>query len=93
MTSDDIVSVHVNDAPPGIAIEDQLDGVRRLPMETGVIDLPAIMRRLAQIGYDGPVIPEPFSERINAIARDEPERAARLTSEAMDLLWHASDLG
>ena len=93
LTSKDIVLVHVNDAPAGVALEDQLDDVRRLPMETGVIDLPSIMRKLSGIGYDGPVMPEPFSARINAVAREDPERAARLTAEAMGRLWRACDLG
>jgi sugar phosphate isomerase/epimerase len=34
-----------------------------LPMETGVIDLVGFMRALWEMGYDGPVMPEPFSQR------------------------------
>jgi sugar phosphate isomerase/epimerase len=88
--SEDIVTVHVNDAPDGIARDEQVDNVRRLPMETGVIDLPGFMKKLQALGYDGPITPEPFSERINAI--QDPLEAARLAAEYMDKLWKASGL-
>ena len=90
LDNDDIVTVHVNDAPKGIPVDEQVDNVRRLPMETGVIDLPGFMRKLAALGYDGPVTPEPFSERVNAI--DDPVEAARLTAEHVDRMWQAAGL-
>lgn len=90
--ADDIVTVHVNDAPAGVPRDALVDHVRRLPMETGVIDLPAFMRKLAQLGYDGPVTPEPFSERVNQIASQDPLQAAQITAQAMDQLWQASGL-
>jgi len=90
--ADDIVTVHVNDAPAGVPRDQLVDNVRRLPMETGVIDLPAFMRKLAQLGYDGPVTPEPFSERVNTIASQDPLQAAQITAQAMDRLWQASGL-
>lgn len=90
--ADDIITVHVNDAPAGVPRDQLVDNVRRLPMETGVIDLPAFMRKLAQLGYDGPVTPEPFSERVNAIASQDPLQAAQITAQAMDQLWQASGL-
>ena len=39
LRAEDVVYVHINDAPAGVAIEAQLDQVRRLPGATGVIDL------------------------------------------------------
>ncbi len=90
--ADDIVTVHVNDAPAGVPRDQLVDNVRCLPMETGVIDLPAFMRKLAQLGYDGPVTPEPFSERVNTIASQDPLQAAQITAQAMDQLWQASGL-
>jgi sugar phosphate isomerase/epimerase len=86
----DIITVHVNDAPEGIAIEEQIDNVRRLPMETGVIDLPGFMKKLIALGYDGPVTPEPFSARIKAIK--DPLEAAQLAASYMDKMWKASGL-
>ncbi len=90
ITAKDVVTVHVNDAPEGLALEEQMDGDRRLPMETEVIDLPGFMRKLADMGYDGPVTPEPFSKRINAI--EDPLEAAKLAAFYMDKLWQAAGL-
>ncbi|MBT3374689.1 MAG: sugar phosphate isomerase/epimerase [Lentisphaerae bacterium] len=80
LTNDDIVLVHVNDAPAGIEIDEQLDNVRDLPGETGVIDLPTFMGVLKEIGYDGPVSPEPFCQRLNDL-----ERRARAEAVANSL--------
>lgn len=90
ITAEDVVTVHVNDAPAGVARNEQLDNVRRLAMETGVIDLPGFMRKLDEMGYNGPATMEPFSERINAI--EDPLRAAQLCARYMDKLWRASGL-
>ncbi|MFL7807745.1 MAG: DUF4845 domain-containing protein, partial [Anaerolineae bacterium] len=86
----DVVTVHVNDAPHGMTLETYRDNDRRLPMETGVIDLPGFMTKLATLDYDGPVTAEPFSERVNAIG--DPVEAARLTAEYMDRMWKAAGL-
>lgn len=77
-----VVYVHVNDAPIGIDIDAQVDHVRCLPTETGVIDLRGFLEALKAIGYDGPVVCEPFKKELN----DLPDDAARLqaVSEAMD---------
>jgi sugar phosphate isomerase/epimerase len=90
IAADDVVLVHVMDAPAGIPRDEQIDNVRRLPMETGVIDLPGLMQKLKAMGYDGPVMPEPFSARINAI--EDPLEAAQLAAWYMDKLWEASGL-
>jgi sugar phosphate isomerase/epimerase len=93
IANEDIVTVHVNDAPEGVPLDKQVDNVRRLPMETGVIDLPGFIRKLDKLDYDGPVTPEPFSERINAIASQDPLQAAQLVAELMDEMWQAGGLG
>lgn len=90
LTASDIITVHVNDAPEGIPMDEQIDNVRRLPMETGVLPLVEFMQKLQALGYDGPVTPEPFSARVNAIA--DPFEATRLVAEYMDRLWRASGL-
>ncbi|MDP8908524.1 MAG: sugar phosphate isomerase/epimerase, partial [Chloroflexota bacterium] len=90
LTPSDVVLVHVNDAPAGIPIDEQIDNVRTLPMETGVIDVPEMLRRLAAIGYEGPVCPEPFSRRIEDRAATDPDGAARETAESMQKLWAAA---
>jgi sugar phosphate isomerase/epimerase len=90
--ADDIVTVHVNDAPLGVDRDELLDTVRALPMETGVIDLPGFVRELKALDYDGPITPEPFSQRINAIAQEDALRAAQVVGEHMSRLWQAAGL-
>ena len=90
LTNQDIVVVHVNDAPAGIAPDEQIDTVRTLPGETGVIDLAGFMRALRELGYDGPVMPEPFSQRIVDLAATDPQAAAR---EAADSMTRVMDEG
>lgn len=55
-----IVYVHVNDAPEGLTMDQYVDFERGLPGATGVIPIGDFLRALATIGYDGPVVPEPF---------------------------------
>ncbi|MBL9203110.1 MAG: sugar phosphate isomerase/epimerase [Opitutaceae bacterium] len=75
LKNSDVVSVDLNDAPRGIAKEQQRDNARELPAATGVIDIGAFVKALAQIGYDGPVRPEPFNAALNALD-NEPACAA-----------------
>lgn len=89
LSTSDVVLVHVNDAPSGIAIDDQIDNVRCLPMETEVIDLPGFLRALTRIGYDGPVVVEPFSQRL---ANLTPHEACALTAESLRTAWQAAKL-
>lgn len=84
LTRDDVVTVHVNDAPAGIAIDEQLDNVRALPAETGVIDIKGFMEALRALGYDGPVTAEPFSQRLRELS---PDAAIQETADAMSKIW------
>ena len=90
ISAEDVVNVHVNDAPTGLTMAAYDDHDRRLPMETGVLPLAGFMKKLIALGYDGPVTPEPFSKRVNAI--EDPLEAARLTARHMDRLWDAAGL-
>jgi sugar phosphate isomerase/epimerase len=92
LSAENVVTVHVNDAPGGVPRDEQLDNVRCLPMETGVIDLPGFLRGLQSIGYDGPVTTEPFNARIRAVAAEDPGKAAREVSRAMDLMWEEAGI-
>lgn len=92
LTANDIVEVHVNDAPVGIPVDEQMDLVRALPLETGVLDIVPFMHALQRLGYDGPVMPEPFSKRIDELAATDPLAAARETAASMDALWKAAGL-
>ena len=66
LTAEMVVDVHVNDAPD-LPVEAQVDHVRAMPGETGVIDIAAFLGTLAEIGYDGPVMAEPFCERVRGL--------------------------
>lgn len=79
----DVVHVHVNDAPAGIPIDEQIDSRRAMPLETGVIELKGFMEALARISYSGPVQVEPFSERVRKMS---PEEAAKAASQALDAI-------
>lgn len=92
ITAEDVVLVHVSDAPAGVAREAQIDSVRCLPMETGVVDAPAMLRKLSALAYDGPVMVEPFNQALNAIAKENAVEAAKRTMDALNLLWAASGL-
>ncbi|MBN1933375.1 MAG: sugar phosphate isomerase/epimerase [Anaerolineae bacterium] len=92
IAAQDVVTVHVNDAPEGLTLETYVDNDRRLPMETGVIDLPGFIKKLHEMGYDGPVTPEPFSKRINELAAQDTLAAGKLIAECMDKMWKAAGL-
>lgn len=80
LKNSDVVSVDLNDAPAGLAKDQQLDGRRELPAATGVIDISAFLNALIQIGYDGPVRAEPFNKPLNELNNDE---ACAATAAAM----------
>ena len=84
-----VVQVHVNDAPAGIAIDEQIDSVRDLPGATGVIDIGGFLSFLASVCYDGPVTPEPFCKSLREQPRDE---AAKTVGAAMDRIWAVAGL-
>ena len=90
LTPAEVVVVHVNDAPLGVAVDDQLDGVRDLPGATGVVDIAGFLQSLQAIGYEGPVIPEPFVD-LSAL----PSDTARLqkVGAAMDDIWRKANFG
>jgi len=84
-----VVYIHVNDAPAGVAVDEQVDNVRRMPGETGVIDIAGFLGAMAEIGYDGPVTAEPFVPKLRELPREE---AARLTSESLDKIFAAAGI-
>jgi len=84
LTNEDIVHVHVNDAPAGVDIDQQRDNRRMLPATTGVIDMKGFVNALVKIGYDGPVECEPFNQEL----RDMDDRAAvKATVYSLNRIW------
>jgi len=84
LSNKDIVHVHVNDAPSGIAVDQQVDNRRGLPVTTGVIDMKGFVNALVKIGYDGPVEVEPFDQELRKL---EPDAAVQKTAESLDRVW------
>lgn len=66
-----IVFVHINDGAEGRGPDEQIDGDRRLPGATGVIDIAGFFSALREIGYEGPVAAEPFYPPLNDLPSDE----------------------
>jgi sugar phosphate isomerase/epimerase len=85
----DVVNVHVNDAPLGVDVIEQIDNIRTLPSETGVIDLVGFLKVLKEIGYEGPVSPEPFSQRVRDLPPDE---AVKQTHDGLNTAWEQAGL-
>ena len=80
LRNEDIVTVDLNDAPQGIAVDKQIDSARELPAATGVIPIKTFLDALRKIGYDGPVHAEPFNADLRALPREE---ACAATAAAM----------
>lgn len=85
-----VVYVHVNDAPAGLDIDRQIDNTRALPGETGVIDIAGFLRALQEIGYDGPVTPEPFKKDLGNLPSDDAR--LQLVGEAMDKIFRSAGI-
>jgi len=80
----DIVDVHVNDAPEGLALDEYVDDERAMPGETGVIEIERFLSHLDDVGYDGPVMAEPFSDELEAMADGD---AARETARSLEVVF------
>jgi sugar phosphate isomerase/epimerase len=89
LTDTDVVYIHISDAPANVPVDEHLDNVRRLPGETGVIDLTGFLRALHGIGCTAPVTPEPFVPRL---AQLPPEEAVQTVGEALLRVWQAAGL-
>ncbi len=77
---DRIVHVHINDARLGRTPEEQIDGERGLPGDSGVIDLEGFFGALKKIGYTGPVVVEPFMNSLKELPDDNSRLAVVRTS-------------
>ncbi len=84
LSNKDIVHVHVNDAPSGVEVDQQVDNRRALPVTTGVIDMKGFINALVKIGYDGPVECEPFDQELRKMDADA---ALQKTSESLSRVW------
>ncbi len=80
LRASDVIMCHLNDAPKDVPVAQQIDSRRGLPCATGVIDVKAFLGALIEIGYDGPVACEPFSQ---ALRKMPPEQAVSTVAAAM----------
>ncbi|MGF1483411.1 MAG: sugar phosphate isomerase/epimerase family protein [Opitutales bacterium] len=87
-----ITYVHVNDARADRTPQEQIDGERALPLETGVIDTPGMLKVLAEIGYEGPVTTEPFQPTANRLSALEPAAAFAEVGQVMRKLMDTAGL-
>lgn len=92
ITANDVGIVHVNDAPEGIARDDHYDLKRELPLATGVLEIVPFMQSLQAMGFDGPVMPEPFSAPLEELAAVDPLAAAQRTADSLNDLWKLAKL-
>lgn len=88
LSPEQVVDVHVNDAPD-LPVDAQLDHQRCLPGETGVIDVATFLGTLKRIGYDGPVMVEPFSQAVRDMDADD---ACAATMAALRKVWSEAGL-
>jgi len=80
----DVIHVHVNDAPAGIDIDQQMDNRRQLPVTSGVIDMKGFINALVKIGYDGPVECEPFDQELRKM---DDDAALKKTIDSLERIW------
>ena len=83
----DITLVHLNDDSAAAPANELNDSPRYYIGEPGggANDLPAFLGALADLGYTGPVIVEPFSEALKAIDNDDEK--LRLVTEGTNSVW------
>ena len=89
LTNEQVVYVHVNDAPASRDVDEQLDGERLLPGASGVINIAGFLQALDHIGYDGPVVVEPFNAEHRALP---PAERVRATHASLAKIWQQAGL-
>ena len=81
---DQVVLVHINDAPLGTNADEQIDSIRKLPGETGVLNIKDFFNGLKSINYKGPVLAEPFEKSLHEMSF---ESAIKKTIDAINKVW------
>ncbi len=85
-----IVALRVSQLAEGVAPADLDQNSRLLPNAEGAqIDLVTLLKTLAEMGYDGPVSPNPSRAAFATRRRDAIVRQA---GDALDAVWRAADL-
>ena len=85
-----IVALQISQVPEAVAPAELDANSRLLPnAEGGLIDQVTLLKTLGEMGYDGPVTPNPARGAFTTRRRDAIVRQA---GEALDALWRAADL-
>lgn len=84
-----IVAVYLSDAPADVPPAELTDEQRLLPGETGTIDSAAVLTRLAEWGFDGPVTPRAHKSHVVAMRR---EQVVKLAGQRLDEAWKSAGL-
>ena len=84
LTADQVALVHINDAPAGVPVEEQEDSIRKLPGETGVLRMAEFFDGLLTMGYDGPVLAEPFEVKLKEMTY---EQALETVMDSINRVW------
>lgn len=74
---DRLVAFHMNDAVPGLPYNEQKDMVRRLPMDSGIIDTRALFARFNKPENTALCMIEPFQPACSHFGTLSPEEAVR----------------
>lgn len=88
LSATQIVDAHINNAPK-LPADEQQDLTRTLPDETKTINVKAYLQTLKAIGYDGPVMVEPFSKKLTAMSADN---ACAATAKSLKNVWKQAGL-
>jgi len=67
----EVIQCHLNDAPAGVPVDQQVDSRRALPCSTGVIDMKGFLGAMVKIGFDGPLVCEPFMPELRTKPAEE----------------------
>jgi sugar phosphate isomerase/epimerase len=88
LSAPQIVDAHINNAP-NLPADEQQDLTRTLPDETKTINVKAYLQTLEAIGYDGPVMVEPFSKKLGKMSADN---ACAATAKSLKKVWKQAGL-
>jgi hypothetical protein len=84
-----IVTVSLADAEPSATAATADESQRRLPGETGVIEIVPLLTFLAKNKYDGPVTPRPSRTQFAGQGRD---KIVKQLGTSLDQLWKAAGI-
>jgi len=79
ITNEQIAAAHIMDAPEDSILYDPKDFSRRLPGETGNLRIAEFFDGLKAIGYDGPVVVEPFEKKLAAMTFEQALEAVMIS--------------